>query len=392
MGQKILFLDQFGNLGGGQRVLLNVLESLRSSGIEVSVALNGTGDFFKALTASGLTVTNLPLGGLRSGRKTVKDIFLFVVRTFYCSVLIIRSVLKENFALLYANGTRTFFCAAIAGRITGRPVIWHLHNVFASGKELRSLIFFSKWVSQIIVCSEAASTPLVKARPGLSSRIQVLYNPIPYEGICLNRQRALESLGKPALDPEFVSFGVLGRITPFKGQLEFVQAAKIALEEFPRVYFWVVGNPAPGCHEDLDYQNQVEGLVKSADIDSSVFLIPHCSDIERVYAVLDVVVLASQGPEALPMTLVEAMSLGKAIISPAQGGVKEMLEDEKTALLVDRARSSAIADKMLELIRNPEKRRSLGENARTRAKVQFSRERFGREIQTIVSEALHNPV
>jgi len=388
MPYNILFLDQFGTMGGGQRVLLDVLRALDSTKYQKAVALNGEGDFREKLRSTGTTVLDLPLGEYRSGSKTLTDKLRFAIRTLHCSLILIRAIRARHFDLLYANGPRTFICATFAGWVTRRSVIWHLHNVLQPGAELYLITLFSRWVNGILVCSRAASQPLLRRQPKLKSKVKLLYNPLPEWNWLTRTDEAIALRREFHLHDESICFGILGRITPFKGQITFIQAAKLVLQEFGRARFFVIGSPARGNSEDQAYYDSLRGLVKQAGLEAGVFFVGHQSEIERYYALLDAVVVASQGEEALPQTIIEAMSLGKAVIAPNLGGIREMLEDGRTGLSLQRTDPDELATKMLQLIHNPEKRRSLGLGAQRKAIAQFSRKEFEEGIRLAVTSCL----
>ncbi|MCI0419108.1 MAG: glycosyltransferase family 4 protein [Acidobacteria bacterium] len=384
----ILFLDQSSDFGGGQRVLLDVLHSLRREEFQPLVALSGQGEFRKTLAAEGVRVFHLPIGNYASREKSRLDQVRFIFRTLLCSLLIVSDVFRHRVRLIYANGPRVFLCAAVAGELAGRPVLWHLHNVLPSGAELRLVAFFSRWVRHLVACSKAAASPLLDRDAGLAARIRIIHNPVRHWSGTTSREAALRDLKMLPLPASVVVFGIIGRITPFKGQRQFVEAGAIVLQQSHPACFCVIGSPATGDRGDRSYLEEIQIWVRTARLESSVFFVPYQCEVEQCYALLDVVVLASQGPEGLGLTALEAMSLGKAIIAPATGGIPEMLEDQKTALLASEASPAALADRMFELIRDPDKRRRLGENARRIAQERFSAERFEQEILQVLREGV----
>jgi glycosyltransferase involved in cell wall biosynthesis len=119
-----------------------------------------------------------------------------------------------------------------------------------------------------------------------------------------------------------------------------------------------------------------------------VHFIEYQRDVERYLAMMDIVVVASQGPEALPQTIMEAMSLGKAVIAPGTGGIVELLEDGKTGAFADVREPAQLADAMLKLIRDPDARTILGQNAQAKISHHDSRARFAKEIQFILENCL----
>jgi glycosyltransferase involved in cell wall biosynthesis len=382
MRRKILFLDQFGTLGGGQQVLLDTLGALEPGKFEATVALNGDGAFRRLLRSGGTCVINLPLGNYHSRRKTIRDIFRFGQRTLRCSLHLAPSIIRNHFDLVFANGPRTFACGALAGRLTGRPVIWHLHNVLSS-ETAKALSLMTPWVSQIIACSKAAAEPFLKHRSGLQSKIQLIHNPVP--NWQETQQTTTSIRASFGLEEGCVSFGILGRVTPFKGQAQFIQAARLVLQRSEKVRFFVVGSPAPDDQEDQAYYQELRDQVERSRMTSKVYFIDHVNEVQQCYSLLDAVVLASQGKEASPRTLIEAMYLGKPVIAPSQGGVPEILRDGETGFLMRSAKPHLLADRMLELLDDPAKRHILGTAARKDVMARFSRNAFRRKMNKALS-------
>ena len=386
MSHKLLFLDQFGYFGGGQRVLLETLGSLDRAQYQTIVALGAAGEFNERLLDLGIPVRDLPLGDYHSGRKTLSDMVRFCFRSIYCTLVLTRWVVEHRPSLLFANGPRTFVCVTLAGCLTRRPVIWHLHNVLTKGVELALISVLSHWVHTILVCSQAVAEPLLQRAPRLKTKVKVVYNPVPRLTPCraADVQQLRERFG---LKPDSVCFGIFGRITSFKGQAIFLQASRQILQHTDQARFFVVGSPT-NQGEDRDYYGLLQGLIKQSGMKDSVFLIEHQTQVEKYLELMDVVVVASQGPEALPQILMEAMSLGKAVIAPASGGTLEMIEDGRTGLLAEQATPNQLAAAMLRLIRNPSMRTSLGRSARGEILRHGSREKFAEAIQITLKHCL----
>jgi glycosyltransferase involved in cell wall biosynthesis len=386
MPYKLLFLDQFGTLGGGQRVLSETLTSLDRAQYQTTVALGTDGDFRQRLLDDGISVMDLPLGNYHSGKKTPLDRVRFFIRSLCCALVLTRWVFRHRPNLLFANGPRTFVCATLAGRLTRRPVIWHLHNVLPAGVELSLLALFSRWVHTIVVCSQAAADPLLDRRPCLQSKIRLIYNPVPRlkQPTPGDVDRLRESYG---VHPKQICIGILGRVTPFKGQWYFLQAARLVLRQEPEARFFVIGSPAAD-KSDQEYYLKLRLIVEQSGMMNSVFFVEHQRDVENFLAMMDVVVVASQGPEALPQTVIEAMSMGKVVIAPASGGIVEIVEDSKTGLFARVDQPEKLAAAMLKVVREPDILKSLGSRAQVIVAAHHSRERFGEAIQSTLRGCL----
>jgi len=386
MSYKLLFLDQFGTLGGGQRVLLETLNSLDRAQYQATVALGTNGDFRERLLEEGIPVMDLPLGSYHSGKKTPLDMVRFFFRSLYCAVVLTGWVFRHRPDLLFANAPRTFVCVTLAGCFTRRPVVWHLHNVLPQGVELSLLAIFSRWVHSIVVCSQAAAQPLLERRPGLQSKIRLIYNPVPRlkQPTAGDVDKLRKSFG---VWPDDVCIGILGRVTPFKGQWHFLQAARLVLQQTHGARFFVIGSPAAE-KTDQEYYSQLRLIVEQSGMKNRVFFVEHQRDVENFLAMMDVVVVASQGPEALPQTVIEAMSMGKVVIAPASGGIVEIVEDRKTGLFAEVEEAEKLAGAMLKLIHEPDVRKFLGSSAQERISRLQSSEKFGAAIQSALTSCL----
>lgn len=383
---KLLFLDQFGTLGGAQRVLLETLNSLDPTQYQAMVALGTDGDFRERLLDEGIPVMDLPLGSYHSGKKTPLDMVRFFFRSLYCALVLTGWAVRHRPNLFFANGPRTFICATLAGWLTHRPVIWHLHNVLPQGVEMSLLAVFSRWVHTIVVCSRAAARPLLERKPSLETKIRLIYNPAPRL-----KQPATDEVDdlreRFGVQPEEVCIGILGRVTPFKGQWHFLQAARQVLQQTQQARFFVIGSPASD-KADRQYHSQLQLFVEQSGMKNSVCFVEHQREVERYLAMMEVVVVASQGPEAFPQTIIEAMSMGKAVIAPASGGIVEILEDGKTGVFAEVNEPNKLAAEMSKLIHERDLCKSLGRSAQERISRHNSRKKFIEAIQSTLNSCL----
>jgi len=85
-------------------------------------------------------------------------------------------------------------------------------------------------------------------------------------------------------------------------------------------------------------------------------------DLDRIYADLDMVVMSSLN-EGTPVSLIEAMAAGKAVVAIRVGGASDVVEDGKTGLLVPPKDPKALADAILRLLNDDDLRKSSGERA-----------------------------
>ena len=385
---QVLFVDQFGSLGGGQRVLSILMRSLDSKRFNCVAALNGQGEFRTQLSQSGFEVTALPLGDYPSQEKSFGDQAKFFLKTLLCVIYLVYYIKKKKIDVLYANGPRAFFCTTLAGLVTRLPVLWHLHSILPNGIPRHLARFFSRWTTRIIACSEATALPLLKGNPSLTAKLMIVPNPCLFVGEAMKREEALQILGLTQLEPNRVGFGMMGRITPFKGQLQFLKAAALVAKHRKDAYFWIFGSPARGDINDFHYFEQLIRFRVDYGLEASVLFVPWRDDIETCYSLFDILVLSSQGEEGLPLCTIEALSLGKPVIARGNGGLSDLLENEFNALLVDEASPEQLARKMLEMLDSSPKRRQFSENARSRMESWITPKMFGQRLEQILTETI----
>jgi glycosyltransferase involved in cell wall biosynthesis len=113
-----------------------------------------------------------------------------------------------------------------------------------------------------------------------------------------------------------------GRITRWKGQLDFVQVISALKSKGLPVHGLIAGDPHP---KKLDFLHEVQRAIATAELQSDITLIGHRSDLREVMAVSDVVVSCSTDPEAFGRVTLEALSLGRPVAGYNHGGVAEQL-------------------------------------------------------------------
>ena len=148
--------------------------------------------------------------------------------------------------------------------------------------------------------------------------------------------------------------GTVGGLREEKGIAFLLKSAAQVLRLFPRVGFLIVG--------DGPLRAQFEALAARLDIRANVVFAGFREDIPAILPLLDVMVMPSL-TEGSPMSLLEAMAAGRAIVASRVGGIPEILEDQRTALLVPPKDSEILSQAIIELLANPSKALYLGGNA-----------------------------
>ena len=157
--------------------------------------------------------------------------------------------------------------------------------------------------------------------------------------------------------------GIVARLSPEKGIDFFVGAAAAMLRKNLTVTFQIVGEGPERA--------RLEQLAEDLGVRSSVSFLGKRSDMPAVYAGMDIVVLASL-TEGLPMTLLEAMASGKAVVATAVGAVPTVVVHESTGLLVQPGDAVAIEEAVTRLWRDGELRRRVADAGAKTVRARFS--------------------
>jgi glycosyltransferase involved in cell wall biosynthesis len=107
-----------------------------------------------------------------------------------------------------------------------------------------------------------------------------------------------------------------------------------------------------------------------------------------LFAGADVFVWPAVWDEPFGMPIVEAMAVGLPVLASRTGGIPEIVDDERTGILVDSADCKALADGMSRLLSDPNLRASMGRLGRERAAL-FAWDRIAERVAGLYSEHAH---
>ncbi|MEE2934054.1 MAG: glycosyltransferase, partial [Pseudomonadota bacterium] len=126
----------------------------------------------------------------------------------------------------------------------------------------------------------------------------------------------------PQLESKYV-VTLAGRITRWKGHLDFIKVIAGLKERKIPVHGLIVGEPHP---KKLEFLEEVKSAISVAGVENNITLVGHRSDLREVMAVSDVIISCSTDPEAFGRVTREALAIGKPVAAYAHGGVGEQLD------------------------------------------------------------------
>jgi glycosyltransferase involved in cell wall biosynthesis len=258
---------------------------------------------------------------------------------------------------LHGYGATTF--GRLAGGMRRLPTILHEHA------NLTDTPWFQKVADTMlepltdiaIAVSKSTADFVVGARRVPADKVKVVYLGVPLEEFSRPRSAdeiaaARAALGVAADD---VVIGTVTRLHDSKGNSYLVDAARIVLDERPRARFILVGEGP--LREPLEQQARALGLG-----DRFVFH-GFARDVAAVVSAFDLSVFPSLW-EGTPLTVFEALAMGKPIVATDADGLVDVLTHDRDALIVPRRDAGSLASAIVRMIDDPTLRARLGTAAR----------------------------
>ena len=208
-----------------------------------------------------------------------------------------------------------------------------------------------------------------------SARMHVIPNAVDLDQFCPRGENPRSRLG---LSNEELVLGVVGRLEPEKDHHTLLRAFQGFLARGHAARLLVVG--------DGSLRGQLEARCRALGIERNVAFLGARTDIPDVLAAFDIFVLSSV-QEGVPLSVVEAMAAGKAVIATDVGGLRLLISPAFNGLLVPAADAAALEAAMRELSGNAALRHEMGRRSR-----QIARESFG--VSTMIKryEKLYDSV
>jgi len=381
MPKNILFLEQFPNISGGQKVLLDILRGLDRNKYTPYVALPKRGELSGELDKLGIKYFVLPIGVYSAGRKSLFDMISYIAHSILLIPMCIWIIKNNKISLVYANAPRTYLWGTIAAKLSGVPMIWHLHSIL-HGLELKLCsILLSFGVKKVIAVSRSAAEPFNKNK----DKIEIVYNGIDaakYSN-AEDRERMRAELNIPAGSKVI---GFIGQISRWKGIEDYINAAALIAEQEQQAIFLVVGDVLFG--EDLGYKEHIKKLAVDLGGAKSISFLGQRRDVPRLLSAIDIIVIPSIEPDPCPLVLLEAMASGKAIVASAHGGVAEIIENGVTGKLYPPGDHRKLAELLSLLLKEQGMIGELGKRANIKVTRDLTRSIFIKKINAVIDKAI----
>ena len=229
------------------------------------------------------------------------------------------------------------------------------------------------FVDHVICCSRAVEVWVLDRERIRSEKVSTIYNGVDLgffkgsaDGLRIRRE-----FGIPKHAPVV---GTVANFSPKKAYADLLEGIELILEKNPAVWFLLVGRGPLEC----EIKEKAQSLPRS----QQVIFTGSRSDIPDLMSAMDLFVFVSLW-EGLPNVLLEAMAMGRPVISTAVGGVPELIEEGKEGILIPPRNLQTFSRAVFELLGDYKRAQAMGLQAQEKIRREFGMERMVSEYENL---------
>jgi len=370
---KVLHLISGGDTGGAKTHIIALLKGLNKR-IDARVICFIEDTFYEDALAEGVPIQVFQQKS-RSDMSVIKRL--------------VDEIKKNQYDIIHCHGARANLIAMFLSRKVNKPFITTIHSDFNldfKDNFYKRIVYttLNKWALKkfdyYIAISDAFKDMLVD-RGFSHEEIFTVYNGIdmntPLENI--NKEDFYNRFGIDSKNKIFV--GIIARLDKVKDHETFLKAAKEVVDINSSVEFILAG-------EGND-EKKLKTLVNELGIKNNVHFVGFLKDQYSFYNSIDINVLTSIS-ESFPYAVLEGALMKKPVITTNVGGLSQLVEDDINGFLIEVGDYKKLANKILYLVENKEKRIIMGENLYQKVKNNYSSESLAKVHEEIYVQILDN--
>lgn len=341
--KKILFVITKSNWGGAQKYVYDLATGLPSSKFDIVVACGGNGLLVQKLHAKNIITIEIP--------RLQRDIRLRdEIRVFFWLTRIFR---EERPDIIHLNSSKIGGLGALAGRFARVPkIIFTAHGWYFKERRhyvIRAATYILSWITVLLshVTITVSEDDHIRA-PSLfvSKKIVRIHNGINTPTF-LDRDSARKILYEHGVNEDAMWIGSVAELHKNKGLIAAIDAMRELVDGGIKAYFFIIG--------EGEERKTFERRIKERALQNHVFLLGHIDNAPRFIPAFDVFLLPSY-KEGLPYTILEAGAAGVAVVASGVGGTPEIIQHERSGILITPGDSSGIAEALRSVLTDSDTR------------------------------------
>ena len=372
----MIFDAYYGTAGGNQRYIRMLFEHATRDGWQPSLICPGEGRLPASVREAGGTVDIVEQsprldrynGSVLNGGAFDRIASIFSV--FAYNLRILKTLKAKNPDVIQCHNTRSLLMIALAARIARIPTVLFIKAELSNPVLDRLAMALAGQVFFI-------ATALMPA----SRKSKYRHLPIGIDMDDIDRTVAARDIdGDPEDYKEHLTFAFAGWLVPAKGVHVLIDAFERTTHQVSDIRLEIIGDS-----DDEEYKTELHNVVRWQKLENRVVFHGWRDDVLDILDQADIYVLPSF-TEGVPRSIVEAMALGKSVISTNVGGVPELLEQGELGLIVEPNDSTVLADAMLRIASDKSLRDELSAKGKTSARNQYAFSTHHKALQKLLDE------
>lgn len=299
---------------------------------------------------------------------------------------ILKYVRKNRPNLIHAHSTKAGVYARIVAFFYRIPVVYNSHGwaftMNVSRKKIKLYVLIEKVLAKItdliINISDSEQKHAIDYNIAKENRMRVVYNGVDLQRYSLDDYRC-SLLNKYEIPQDSFIVGMVGRLTPQKDPITFINIAGKISSVIPNAYFILVG--------DGELKQQVEDRARELNVRDKLLITGWTDEVEKYISTFDVALLTSKW-EGFGLVLAEYMAAGKPIVASDVGGIPNVIINNINGLLNHPGDVDGFTKSILNIKNNSELKKLLLENGKKIVRKKFDVKRVVKEHEQIYSEIL----
>ncbi|MFA6132866.1 MAG: glycosyltransferase family 4 protein [Phycisphaerae bacterium] len=282
--------------------------------------------------------------------------------------------------IIHANSIYAMLPCIVAARGRRAKLIWQARDFAGS----RTWVSLCGWLSDKVIAVSQSVAQWLRERGVDDSKIEVIYNGLDPAGDPLRAGGGVQGI---RLEGQGFAFANIGQFVPWKNQLLFLRAAERVQAAAPQAKFLLVGDDLFG--RDSKYRRRLEGYVQTHGLSEVVTFAGWREDMSTVWPLIDCLVHTAQR-EPFGRVIIEAMDAGVPVISADAGGPGEIIDNERTGLLVSPDDVEKLAGAMLRMVWEAGLAARLAAAAIVAVRAEFTAAETARRVSAVYAEILQH--
>ena len=386
---RVLYLNHAAKASGAEFALWRMLGASDRRRVQPLVLFGEEGPAVNFMREIGVETHVLPLTGkVREVRKDTLGVgaLLHVGRLGLIAAYAARVAAfaqRHRVQVIHTNTIKAHLYGALAGRMAGLPVVWHLRDY------VNEAYFPRAAVKLVRVLARFAPRHIIGVSRSVMDQLHLndgrKRSTVILDGL---GDQELRAEMNPAPQPggmKKVRVGIVGRLARWKGQHVFVEAAGAIVKAGYDAEFVVIGAPLFG---EENYAASLRQQAQSLGIADRVEFRGFTRDVVGELRKLDVLVHASTTGEPFGQVIIEGMAVGLPVVASDGGGVPEIITHRENGLLTPMGDADTLARTLCSLFDDPSAAQRLGRAGYEHVRRHFRASEGARQVANIYEKIL----